>query len=141
MKSVNGDPICYRSALIQQDHTMARVICRTCHVQYNAALQVCPSCGEQPLRSWQRLLNWHWPVPLAIGLALQILSQHAGLQQSRLTLQRLPQAQSISQFITGVVIFSVLAALLLFVLRWMEAARRRMIRRRRQRRVGMNRSR
>lgn len=120
---------------------MARVICPTCHVQYNAASQACPNCGERPLRWWQRLLAWHWPVPLAIGIALQILSQHAGPERSRLATQQLPQAQSISQFITGVVIFSILAALLLFAVRRMETARRRMIRRRRQRRAGTNRSR
>ena len=110
---------------------MARVICPECHVQYNVTLGICPSCGARPIPAWRRMAGWHWPLPLAIGLALQILSQI--LDRARNAAMPAPPIVSVvSQFIAGVLIFSLLAAVLLFVVRRIgQVVRRRHSRRHR----------
>lgn len=102
-------------------------------MQYNAALGACPNCGTKLLAPWRRVIGWRWPLPLAIGLALQVLSQHTDPDRRRPELPRLPEVALISQFIAGVLIFSAVAALLLFAIgRTRIALRRRNGRRRRR---------
>jgi uncharacterized protein HemY len=102
-------------------------------MQYNAALGDCPNCGTKPHPWWRQVFAWHWPLPLAIGLALQILSQRTGPDRPRLGVPELPELASVSQFITGVLVFSVLAALLLFAVERTRTALRRWSSRRRRR--------
>lgn len=102
-------------------------------MQYNAALRHCPNCGTKPSPLWRQVAEWHWPLPLAIGLALQILSQRTGTDRTHLSAPKLPELVLISQFITGVLVFSVLAALLLFAVERARLALRRKADRRRRR--------
>ena len=114
---------------------MARVICRECHMEYNAALRACPNCGARRPRFWRRLAGLRWPLPLAIGLALQLLSQRAGPERGHAELRPASDLASASQFIAGMLVFSILAALLFFLVTrtWIEL--RRMNGRRRRRRA------
>jgi hypothetical protein len=102
-------------------------------MQYNAALRECPNCGTRPYPRWRQVVEWHWPLPLAMGLALQILSQHTGPDRVHQGMPKLPELVSVSQFVTGVLVFSVLAALLLFAVERIRLALRRQIDRRRRR--------
>ena len=82
-------------------------------MQFNDAAGACPNCGVKPLTVWQRMIASRWPLPLAVGLAVQIVSQHAGLDDG-LAVAGLFEVTSISQFIAGTLIFSAVAAMLLF---------------------------
>ncbi len=88
---------------------MARVTCRDCYVEYDDRLGACPNCGLKPLSFWQRAARWRWPWPLAIGVLLGVLSD--GRVRDRAAA---PDLVTISRFITEVVVFTVIAALLMF---------------------------
>ena len=121
---------------------MARVTCEHCHMQYNTALGACPNCGAQVAPFWRRVFTWHWPLPLAIGLGLQLLSRHVDLERSHDLGRNLgpgsgrtamPDTVLVSQFIAGMLVFSLLAAIMLFILeRIIRLLRREMSRRRRR---------
>jgi hypothetical protein len=84
-------------------------------MQYNLVLGSCPNCGTRPLTLWRRMIDWRWPLPLAIGLALQVLLYCASPQRTTTaTMKSTPEAAMISQFIASALIFAALAALLLF---------------------------
>ena len=93
-----------------------RITCQECHVQFNDAAGACPNCGTKPLSVWWRVIGWYWPLPLGIGLALQVLSQHAGRSQGGPGAGRLPEMAVIGQFAAGALVLSAAAALLLFLL-------------------------
>ena len=96
-------------------------------MQYNLVLGSCPNCGTRPLSLWRRMIDWRWPLPLAIGLALQAMLYYGDPERMRTaTTDAMPEAAVISQFIAAALIFSVLAALLLFAAgRTRRALRRR----------------
>jgi hypothetical protein len=102
---------------------MARSICRDCHVQYNPASGFCPHCGARPLALWRRVMIWRWPLPLAIGLVVQTLSQHPNLGDW--TVAEMPGIALVSQFIAGALVFSLMAALLLLAFNRTRGAWRR----------------
>ena len=102
-------------------------------MEHNAALRVCPGCGTRHPRFWRRLLGWRWPLPLAVGLALQLLSQRVGPEGGAADPLASIRLASISRFIAGVVVFAGLAALLLFVGTWVWAELRGRSGRRRRR--------
>ena len=93
-----------------------RITCLECHVQFNDAAGACPNCRTKPLSIWWRVIGWYWPLPLGIGLALQVLSQHAGPQRGGPGVARPPEMAVIGQFAAGVLVLSAAAALLLFLL-------------------------
>lgn len=108
---------------------MDRVTCQECHMRFDAALGNCPNCGAAPTPLWRRMAGWRWPLPLAIGLLLQVLSSHVGLAGHPAVLIQ-PGARALSRFIAGTLFFTVLATLLLYALyrariAWRGAHRRR----------------
>ncbi len=95
-------------------------------MQYNLALGSCPNCGTRPLSIWRQVIDWRWPLPLAIGLAVQALSQHRDLGGRTMT--EMSGTALVSQFMAGALIFSALAALLLFAFnRTRRAWRRKLV--------------
>ena len=90
---------------------MARVTCRGCYVEYDDRLGTCPNCGLRPASLWKRAVRWRWPWPLAVGVALGLLSDARAPDRSTV-----PALVMISRFITEVVVFSVIAAVLMFAL-------------------------
>ena len=82
-------------------------------MQFNDAAGACPNCQVKPLSIWQRMIASYWLTSLAMGLALQIVSRHSGPHGGPIVANPFEVA-SISQFITGTVIFSAVAAMLLF---------------------------
>ena len=115
---------------------MARLTCLDCHMQYNQSLGACPNCGTRPPSLWRRMTQWRWPLPLAIGIALQFLSQHGQLERAGIATHKavsgLPEAALVSQFVAGVLIFSSLAAFLLFAIDGIRIRLRRQLGRRRR---------
>ena len=108
---------------------MARVTCQECHQRFDAELGNCPNCGAVPIPLWRRMAGWRWPLPLAVGLLLQVLSRHVGLAgHPAATVQ--PGVLSLSRFIAGTLFFTILATLLLYAvyrarIAWRGARRRR----------------
>ncbi len=111
---------------------MARVTCQECHLRFDAALGDCPNCGATPMPLWRRMARWRWPLPLAIGLLLQVLSGHVGLTDHPVAT---PQSGTLtlSRFIAGLLFFTVLATLLLYALYRARVAWRGSRKRRRRR--------
>ena len=104
---------------------MARVTCRGCYAEYDDRLGACPNCGLEPTSFWRRAGKWRWPWPLAVGVILAALSDsHAADRSAVLSLVM------ISRFITEVVVFTLITALLMFAV-W----RARRVWRRRSRRI------
>ena len=94
-------------------------------MQFNDAAEACPNCGTKPLSIGWRVIGWYWPLPLGIGLALQILSQHVGPEQGGPGAGRPPEMAVIGQFVAGALVLSAAAALLLFLLDRLRIALRR----------------
>ncbi len=94
-------------------------------MEYDDRASACPNCGLERASLWRRASRWRWPWPLAIGLILAVLSN--GHPADRFTV---PALVMISRFITEVVVFTLIAALLMFAV-W----RVRRVWRRRSRRI------
>ncbi len=71
------------------------------------------------------MIGWYWPLPLGIGLALQVLSQHVGPEPGGPGVGRPPEIAVIGQFVAGALVLSGAAALLLFLLDRLRVALRR----------------
>ena len=89
-----------------------RITCRECDVQFNSAFGACPNCHMKPLPIWRQVIDRRWLLPLASGLVLQFLSQHARFEGGRAV--EISRVTSISQFITGALVFAAVVALLQF---------------------------
>ncbi len=104
---------------------MARIACRGCYAEYDDRLTACPNCGLERASLWRRVSRWRWPWPLAIGVILAVVSDgHQGHGAD------VPALVTISRFITELVVFTLIAALLMFA-----AWRLRRVWRRRSRRI------
>ncbi len=90
---------------------MARVTCRGCYVEFDDRVGTCPNCGLKPASLWQRALRWRWPWPLAVGVLLGLLSEDRSPDRATI-----PTLMMISRFVTEVLVFTVIAALLMFAL-------------------------